>query len=112
MSAQQQKSNASSKKTSVANGASGGGRRSIGVIKKNEKGTVYFKLNKKVEILFDGQKVDLGENGILFFTDKKKALEDLEVRKEKGYLSERAEEVSREILSNDDVKYVVEAKLA
>lgn len=91
--------------------SSTGGRRNLGVIKKNEKGNVFMKLNKKVEILYDGQKIDLGEYRTLFFTPSEKALEDIEVRKSKGFLSEKAEQVAKEIATGKDVKYVVEANL-
>ncbi len=89
-----------------------GGRRSLGVVKKNEKGNVFMVLNKKVEILYDGEKIDLGEYRTLFFTSTDKALEDIEFRKEQGYLSEKAEEVARAIVGGENVKYVVEANLA
>jgi hypothetical protein len=89
----------------------GGGRRSLGTVKKNEKGNVYMQLNKKVEILYDGKKIDLGEYNTLFFTDRTKAEADIDFRVEKGYLSEKAEQVSRDILADEKVKYIVEANL-
>lgn len=97
---------------SSSSGKKSGGRRSLGVVKKNEKGTVFIQFNKKVEILFDGKKIDLGEYNTLFFTSLEKAEQDLEVRKEKGYLSEQAEKIAREIMSRENVKYIVEANLA
>jgi hypothetical protein len=103
---------ATTKTTSSTAEKKGGGRRSLGVIKKNDKGTVYAQLNKKVEIYFDGKKIDLGEYNTLFFTDKVKAEADIDFRVEKGYMSEAAEKVSREILANEAVKYVIEANLA
>lgn len=86
-------------------------RRSLGTIKNTGK-AVFAKFNKGVEITFNGEKIDLGENNILFFTNKTKAEEDLEFKVGKGWLSEKAEEVQRSILADDNVKYVIEANLS
>jgi hypothetical protein len=85
-------------------------KRTLGTVKNSGK-AVYAKFNKDVEILYKGEKIDLGENNVLFFTNKAKALEDVDFKVEKGWLSERAEEVQRSILAEESVKYIIEANL-
>lgn len=89
----------------------GGGRRDLGVVKNNGK-NVFINFNKDVQITFKGEKIDLGEFNCLFFTKKDKAMEDLEFKLEKGWVSEKAEEVQRRILADEEVKYLVSATLA